>query len=138
MNYQIVTIEKNTLKKLVKLGKIICNIQLKEINYSVDESVEGYMLVGDTKYRVWLSNNVKYRSDVGALLCNKKFEDGTMPDFSFIWRYNISTKDWYISMRGNGSVDLSVIAQKFPDGGGHKNASGFSVKDFNEHFIIVH
>jgi phosphoesterase RecJ-like protein len=37
----------------------------------------------------------------------------------------ISENSWKVSMRTNGFIDLSLLANKF-DGGGHKNASGFS------------
>lgn len=41
---------------------------------------------------------------------------------------------WYVkggelnvSLRGNGTVDVSKLAKQFPGGGGHPNAAGFSV-----------
>lgn len=124
-------------EKLIEFGKIIINMQTKEINYSVDKAVEGVFTVGENKYRIWMSDNIKYRSEVGAQLCHKVFADNTLPDFSVIWRYNIIGDEWFISMRANNKVDVSLIAQQFPKGGGHKNASGFTVKDLKNCFTIV-
>jgi len=50
----------------------------------------------------------------------------THPPFSIIWcRGRESTK---VSLRGNGSVDVSKLAEKY-GGGGHHNAAGFEIPD---------
>lgn len=36
---------------------------------------------------------------------------------------------WKISLKSKGKVDVSEIAKKFPGGGGHRNAAGFSVPE---------
>ena len=41
------------------------------------------------------------------------------------WKENEENDKWKISLRANGFKDLSDFAQKF-EGGGHKNASGFT------------
>ena len=123
--------------KLIEHGKFIDHLNKKEIYSSINRSIEGIMIVGDQTYRIWLSDNIKHRSEVGALLCDKVFKDNTLPAFSAIWKYNITTDEWFISMRGKGLVDLSVVAKQFINGGGHKNASGFTIKNLKDCFIII-
>ena len=122
---------------LIAFGKILGNIQSKEIQYCVDQSLEAVMQVNDTKYRVWLSSNYKYRSEIGSILCDKLFSDGILPDFAVTWKYNIIDDNWFISMRGKDRVDLSVIAQQFTNGGGHKNASGCTIDSLKKYITLV-
>jgi oligoribonuclease NrnB/cAMP/cGMP phosphodiesterase (DHH superfamily) len=37
-----------------------------------------------------------------------------------------------ISLRANGKLDVSLIAQKLANGGGHPNAAGAKFEDFTE------
>ena len=37
-----------------------------------------------------------------------------------------------MSLRADGKLDVSLLAQKLANGGGHPNASGGKFKDFNE------
>lgn len=72
-----------------------------------------------------------HTSNVGNLLCEEKNSEGKyLCDFSVMWRYEFSTDEWYISMRGakESDIDLSSIARKFYKGGGHPKASGFTLK----------
>jgi len=48
-------------------------------------------------------------------------------DFAALWRYNHFKEEYYVSLRSNNKVDVSIIAKEF-NGGGHKNASGFATK----------
>ena len=48
-------------------------------------------------------------------------------DFAACAFYNMTTDEWMISLRGVDKVDLSKIAERFKDGGGHKNAAGFTL-----------
>lgn len=50
-------------------------------------------------------------------------------DFAVLWRYHNPSKDFYVSLRSTGDIDVSAIAKSF-GGGGHKNAAGFSTKIF--------
>ena len=44
----------------------------------------------------------------------------------------LAPRDWRVSMRSKGSVDINAVAKEF-GGGGHKNASGCSATgDFAE------
>ena len=62
-----------------------------------------------------------YASDVGSMLCENK-----NVDFAVLWRYNHPTGEYYVSLRSK-NVDMIEIAKRFDqNGGGHKNAAGFT------------
>jgi len=54
------------------------------------------------------------------------------PDFDFFLNINARRN---ISLRGNGKVDVSVIASELGEGGGHANASGGIIKSFKDSFL---
>ena len=54
------------------------------------------------------------------------------PDFDFFMNINARRN---ISLRGNGKVDVSVIANELGEGGGHANASGGIIKSFKDSFL---
>ncbi len=59
-----------------------------------------------------------FRSEVGHRLAKKK------GPFAIVW---YPREDfWHCSLRGDGSIDLTKIAQRY-SGNGHRNASAFSV-----------
>lgn len=61
-------------------------------------------------------------SDLGNILASSD-----EVDFAALWRYNHPKEEYYVSLRSNNKVDVSIIAKEF-GGGGHKNASGFATK----------
>lgn len=68
-------------------------------------------------YRVLVANAPSiFKSDVGNLLAKRK------PPFAIIWYYQRG--HFNFSLRSDGSVDVSKIAQKH-GGGGHKAAASF-------------
>jgi uncharacterized protein len=52
------------------------------------------------------------------------------PPFAIIWSRARNTIK--ISLRGNGDVDVSKLAEKFPGGGGHPESAGFNIPDNSE------
>lgn len=72
----------------------------------------------------------EYSSDLGNLLC-----DHYQSPYSIC--FNTDGDTVYCSLRSIGDYDVSVLAQKF-GGGGHKNASGFSmpITRFLESYFI--
>ncbi len=54
------------------------------------------------------------------------------PDFDFFMDV---TNRKTISLRANGKVDVSTIAKKLANGGGHPNASGGMLNSFKESFL---
>lgn len=62
-------------------------------------------------------------SELGAKLCRL---DPTI-HVSVSYYERPLDNEIYFSLRGDGSVDVSELAKKFPGGGGHHNAGGFHV-----------
>jgi len=114
-------------------GKIILQIQKRELDSATKKAVEATFTIKNKKYRVWLGGNTtsSLRSDLGNNLTKKKFSDDTLPDFVAIWLYEPKLNEWWISLRGSvNGPDLSVIS-KYYGGGGHPQASGFTIKNGN-------
>ena len=120
-------------KKLISDGKIIVRSNKREVDIATLFSIESTFKIEDKEFRIWLGGNISpgLRSDLGNNLLSKKFKDETLPDFSATWQYEPYKDEWWISLRGNeNSPDLSEIAFKL-GGGGHKLASGFTIKSKN-------
>lgn len=114
-------------------GRLLHEIETKDISYSVGNSVLcDFTCVGKT-YRVRLTAcHPTIRSEVGNTLAN--FKDC---HFAATWRYDFQSDQWWISFRGakDSSLKLNRIAEKF-GGGGHPKACGFSIHGNNskDHF----
>lgn len=81
------------------------------------------------EYNIWLYSCTKdFTSDVGNRLMKYKFEDESLPDFAVGWIYDVESDEFMISMRSTDEkVDVSQICKEF-GGGGHRNASGCTIK----------
>jgi len=87
-----------------------------------------------TKYKGWISQiEPTLRSELGNILVNKNFPDGTKPSFAVTYQYSIKHNEWWLSFRGNNSVNLSELCKEIdPNGGGHPNAAGLTLKITNK------
>lgn len=56
------------------------------------------------------------------------------PDYAFILDVNTRGN---VSLRANNQIDVSLLAQEYFDGGGHKNASGGRIEAFKESFFYT-
>ncbi len=118
-------------KELETEGKLILKIQKRDLDAGISNAYEAVFIVDSRLYNVWLSGNINpmLRSELGNILLNKTFVNGSKPDFSVIWLYEPGSNEWWISLRGSDeSPDLSVISKKL-GGGGHRNAAGFTIKN---------
>lgn len=121
----------NKKNNLIIRGTIIQDIQKRELDIGVAKAYEAVFKVEGKLYNVWLAGNTSpsLRSELGNMLIEKKFKSGSNPDFAVVWLYEPSVNEWWISLRGNANCpDLSEICKKF-GGGGHRNASGFTIKN---------
>jgi len=75
-------------------------------------------------YEVPIVNTPFFRSELmGQLAIGAPFSAG----------YHYDGENFVFSLRSTSEgIDVSEIASKFPGGGGHRNASGFSVKSLSE------
>ena len=67
---------------------------------------------------IWVVNSATFRSEVGGMLSKKG------PHVVLIWNYY--KEKIYVSLRSNGSIDVSKLAKKY-GGGGHTVAAGFTM-----------
>ncbi len=115
------------IKKFTEQGRILLDIDTKDISYAVGTS----KLCEFQGHRIRLSTcHPSLRSEVGNAAANMYD-----CDFAATWRYDVSTDQWWISLRGskNCCIQLNQITEKF-GGGGHPKACGFTIHgvDSNE------
>jgi len=87
----------------------------------VSEALERAELVQFGKYKALAvnSSSKRFHSEIGNALWRKR------PPLGIVWRVERGAVN--VSLRGDGSVDVSKVAKQFPGGGGHPNAAGFTV-----------
>lgn len=119
------------ISKLKSIGELIEKANKRQIDIGIANSIEAKFKFENKIYRIWLAGNINpvLRSELGNILCSKKFKDGEIPDFTACWQYDPKSDEWWISFRGvqSRSPDLSILASKF-GGGGHPMASGITIK----------
>jgi uncharacterized protein len=105
------------VKEYYEKGSIIKKYESKIIDRLIDEGAESVVFEGHKASLVNASHF--FASDIGNALCKKN------PPIALIWneRYGMIN----VSLRSNGTVDVSELAKKY-GGGGHKAASGFAFK----------
>ena len=86
-------------------------------------------------YKGWIISNVNptLKSELGNILVNKTLPDGSKPAFAVLYQYSIKHKEWWLSFRGNGTLNLSKLCKEIdPNGGGHPDAAGLTLKDYDK------
>ncbi|MDD5760513.1 MAG: DHHA1 domain-containing protein [Candidatus Pacebacteria bacterium] len=106
---------KKTRKKYIEAGKKVVEYQNEIIAGLVQEAKEVKFL----RYKTLVVNSSILISEIGNALIKKK------PPMAIIWFE--TGKEKRISLRSDGKVDVSKIAERY-GGGGHKKAAGFSLK----------
>ena len=104
-------------KQYAAIGKEINNY----INVVTEDAVQKADLIDFLGYKVLASNfsSKRFHSQIGNALVMKK------PPMGVVWW--IGDGGLHVSLRSSGKFDVSKIAQHFPDGGGHRNAAGFTI-----------
>ncbi len=101
-------------KKFIEKGLEI----LKYQDELISRLLENATLVKFAGYRTLAVNAPIFRSEIGHLLAKKE------PPIGIVWY--LQSNNIMISLRSNGKVDVSKIAERF-GGGGHKGAAGFAI-----------
>ena len=121
--------EEKSYNDLLEEGKILKEINDKEIRNIAKKAKKSYFIYGEKTYNIMIVEikNRSLTSDVGNYLC----ETHRNIDFAIITFEGDSL--WSISLRGikDKCPDLSVIAITF-GGGGHKASSGFKVSKLDQ------
>lgn len=104
-----------TKKDIIVQGRIIIDYEKRMI----DRIIKNAEVVEFAGYRTLAVNSPVLESEIGNILCHK------FPPIAIVWR--AKNGKITVSLRSNGKVDVSKIAEKF-GGGGHKAASGFALK----------
>lgn len=124
---ELYTYNLETQKYFISGGKIAYKATNK-LAHAIAKTAYKVRFLG---YDVYVAQSVVLRSEVGNILAER-------PDchFSIVYNYNLNDDLCWISLRGASKldpfseteivIDLSVIAKKFPEGGGHPQASGFT------------
>lgn len=108
--------EPSGLAKMIQAGKLLFQYEEKLVQRIVSNKA---ILVKFEGYRILAVNSSVFHSQIGRALVELN------PPLGIIWR---QTKDGVaVSLRGDGTIDLSKIAERF-GGGGHKNSAAFIVK----------
>ena len=103
--------------ELIKQGEHILRFVNQQVTYLCSKAqLTNFMDQGE--YEVPVVNTSLYQSELGDELCRKY-----KTPFSAMY-YNIGNKRRW-SLRSIGDFDVGLLAKKFENGGGHKNAAGF-------------
>ena len=102
-------------KKIIADGSLLLRGEEALVKY-IAKNREVVELAG---YRALAVNSPVFSSELGHLL------DKDAP-LAIIWSQRNSRVK--VSLRSRGRVDVSKVAKKFEDGGGHRNAAGFSFR----------
>lgn len=110
--------DKKKFEEIKKIGNILNTNYLK----LVDIQTEKAKLVDFEGYKIYTINASSiFRNELGHKLALK-----SKSLFSLI--YTFEDGELKISLRGNGKIDLSKLAEKY-NGGGHFNAAAFKIND---------
>ena len=105
----------------INVGSLIQKVndkKVEKIANSAIKRIDKYL-----NYNVCIVNSTAdYTSELGNVISSKD-----EVDFAVIWSYNHVTDEYYVSLRSCGDIDVSAIAKSF-GGGGHRNASGCTLK----------
>ncbi len=107
------------------IKKYICegDVLIRKLHHSVKKIINNAEIINFEGYDCLLANSILYTSQVGNELAKK------MPPIGLVWSRR--NNKIVVSLRSDGSVDVSKLAEKY-GGGGHHDTSGFSweEKDF--------
>jgi len=135
--YQYINQDDSHIKLDDNAYKLKKDFFLRDQNDTKDNLVAKYItsLLGNQKERFTIHYK-KYKGVLGynignsSIIGNKFLVENS--DYNFYMDINFRG---HFSLRGNGTLDLSEVAQKIGNGGGHPNASGGKVENFKDSFV---
>lgn len=96
---------------------------LKYQNQMIENIIANHaVLVNFFGYKIYSVNSPVFNSQIANALYKK------LPPMGIVWVQE-NNSSIHVSLRSNGTVDVSKLAAKFKNGGGHKKSAGFNVKN---------
>lgn len=112
--------DEKKVAEYVEKGRLLLEYQGRMVEADSQRARVRFLHHEEKKYTVKVLNTPKYISDIGAHLAPSC-------DVVMLWWYDYERDVYSVSLRSDGRVDTSIIAQHF-GGGGHPKASGFTLK----------
>ncbi|MEX2090888.1 MAG: DHHA1 domain-containing protein [Candidatus Paceibacterota bacterium] len=113
---------KSKFNKYVEVGSLLLKYQDRVIERIISNHAN---LVNFLGYKTYAVNSPIFNSQIANVLSKK------LPPMGIVWVQE-SNGSVHISLRSDGTVDVSKLAAKFNGGGGHKRSAGFNVKNCSE------
>lgn len=110
---------KARINKYIKTGALLLRHEDMMIERIISNHAQLVSFFGHKTYTV---NSPVFNSQIANLLYKK------LPPIGIVWVQN-NDGEIHVSLRSDGSVDVSKIAAKFKGGGGHKKSAGFTVEN---------
>jgi len=112
-------IEKKTMfNEYIKMGTILLEYEDKIIERIISNHAQLVKFFG---HKTYIVNSPVFNSQIANTLYKK------LPPMGIVWVQN-NDGSVHVSLRSDGTVDVSKLAAKFKNGGGHKQSAGFSVE----------
>lgn len=106
-----------TRKKLLERGHVLLVYQ----NRLVERFIKNAELIKMAGHSVLAVNSPVYNSEIAAALWKMK------GPFGVVWYEKAGWRRFSLRSNAHGNFDVSKVAKKFNDGGGHKAAAGFAL-----------
>ncbi|MFY9513893.1 MAG: DHHA1 domain-containing protein [Rubrivivax sp.] len=108
-------------EEYIEMGKLLLKYRNKTVERLISVHALPVIFEGFKAYAV---NSRAFHSEIGNVLAEK------FPPIGIIWGEENDGRI-HVSLRSDGTVDVSEIAAKF-GGGGHKKAAGFYIESFSK------
>lgn len=117
-------IENRRYVEFVEMGNYLLAKEEKSVKNSLKSVLFSEMRTKSGTYRVAMSTAYYNRSEVGCRLADKY-----PVDFAVLYTYDFPRDEWWVSFRSSrtSNIDLSVIAEELPLGGGHAGSAGATI-----------
>ena len=109
-------------KEYLNKGSVILKYQDRLIESTITNHA---ILVNFFGYKTYVVNSPAFNSQIANALCKK------LPPMGIVWAQE-ADGSIHVSLRSDGTVDVSKLASKFNGGGGHKKSAGFSVQGYSK------
>ena len=113
---------KTKINKYIKTGALL----LRHEDMMIERIISNHaQLVNFFGHKTYAVNSPVFNSQIANILYKK------LPPIGIVWVQN-NDGSIHVSLRSDGTVDVSKLATKFKDGGGHKKSAGFSVENISK------